>query len=103
MIGIFNLGESGKPDGGVFVPGPDTVFVPTAAIVVDIVSPGDEAWDKLGFYAAHEVDELLIVDPAARAVHWLGLQAAGDYRPVERSGLVELGAAKLAERLDWPE
>jgi hypothetical protein len=26
-----------------------------------IVSPGDEAWTKLQFYAAHQVDELLIV------------------------------------------
>jgi hypothetical protein len=29
--------------------------------VIEIVSPGDESWDKLPFYAAHEVDEALIV------------------------------------------
>ncbi len=35
----------------------------TAALVVEIVSPGDKTWEKLPFYAAHSVDESLIVDP----------------------------------------
>jgi Uma2 family endonuclease len=74
---------------------------PTAALVVEIVSPGDETWDKLPFYAAHHVDEVLILDPDAREVHWLGLN--GDrYEPVERSGLIELGAGELARMIDWP-
>jgi hypothetical protein len=45
---------------------------------------------------------MLIVDPQERAVHWLGL-ADGEYRPIERSGLIDLGAAELAQRLDWPD
>jgi hypothetical protein len=28
--------------------------------------------------------------------------ADGQYRPVERSVLVELGPLELAERIDWP-
>jgi len=68
---------------------------------VEIVSPGDESWQKLPFYAAHGVDELLIVDPAAHSVDWLALRA-GEYRPIERSELIDMGAAELPERIDWP-
>lgn len=75
----------------------------TAALVVEIVSPNDKTWDKLGFYAAHKVDEVLIVDPGQRKVHWLGLGADGEYKPVQRSGLIELGAAELGNRIDWPQ
>jgi Uma2 family endonuclease len=105
MISPFNLGELGEycvPDGGLHRELGDRVYVPTAALVVEIVSPGDDSWNKLPFYAAHNVDELLIVDPQEHRVHWLGLQGDGDYRPIERSTLVELGAAELAERIDWP-
>jgi Uma2 family endonuclease len=105
MINIFNLGEADDyrvPDGGVFRPGPDAAFMATAALVVEIVSPDDETWDKLGFYAAHHVDELLIVDPAQHQVHWLALADSGEYQPVQRSGLLELGASELAAGLDWP-
>lgn len=67
-----------------------------------IVSPDDDTWKKLAFYAAHEVDQLLIVDPEKRRVDWLGLEPAGDYAPIERSRMIELGPAELAQRLDWP-
>ena len=105
MLSIFNLGEPNDyrvPDGGVFRPGPDEVHVLTAALVVEIVSPDDKTWEKLGFYAAHGVDELLIVDPQQRRVHWLALHSDGEYRPVEHSDLIALGSAELAERIEWP-
>jgi Uma2 family endonuclease len=70
-------------------------------MVVEIVSPNDETWEKLPFYAAHNVDEVLIVDPGERSVSWLGLEE-GEYRPVEHSGLIDLGTHGLAEQLDWP-
>jgi Uma2 family endonuclease len=104
-IAEFNLGESDEdyrvPDGGLHRPGAAEMWHPTAALVVEIVSPGDDTWQKLPFYAAHDVDELLIVDPDTRTVHWLAL-TDGNYEPTERSGLIELGAAELAERIDWP-
>jgi Uma2 family endonuclease len=104
-IGEFNLGDSlhdfRVPDGGLHRPGAGGTWLHTAALVVEIVSPGDETWQKLPFYAAHHVDELLIVDPKERAVHWLGL-GGDEYRPIERSGLIELGPIELAERIDWP-
>ncbi|MGI8411810.1 MAG: Uma2 family endonuclease [Solirubrobacteraceae bacterium] len=73
---------------------------PTAALAIEIVSPGDKSWDKLPFYATHNVDELLIIDPAKRTVGWFALEQ-GEYRPTERSRLVEFGPAELAERIDW--
>ncbi len=68
---------------------------------MEIVSPGDESWQKLPFYAGHRVDEVLIVDPSDHAVHWLAL-ADGEYREVQRSHLIDLGPAELAEQIDWP-
>jgi Uma2 family endonuclease len=101
----FNLGESERdfrvPDGGLHRPGAGGIWLPTAALVVEIVSPDDETWQKLPFYAAHRVDEVLIVDPQERSVHRLGL-SDGEYREVERSGLIELGPEGLAERIEWP-
>ena len=104
--GPMNLGEPGDfrvPDRALLRPGPDAVYLPTAALVVEIVSPGDDTWQKLGFYAAHHVDELVIVDPERREVDWLALTPTGDYARVERSGLIGVGSAELAEQLDWPD
>jgi hypothetical protein len=104
-MGEFNLGESEDdfrvPDGGLHRPGAAGVWLSTAAVVVEVLSPGDESWQKLPFYAAHDVDEILIVDPIERTVAWLALHD-GDYQPVRRSGLIDLGPGDLAERLDWP-
>jgi hypothetical protein len=59
-----------------------------------------ETWQKLPFSAAHDVDEVLLVDPTKRVVTWLGLRK-GQYHPLERSGLAALGPAALASRLGW--
>jgi Uma2 family endonuclease len=105
MIGQSNLGESEHdfrvPDGALHRSPPTGVWHPTAALVIEIVSPGDESWEKLPFYAAHDVDEVLIVDPQERSVGWLALEGS-EYGPLEHSGLVDLGARGLAEQLDWP-
>jgi hypothetical protein len=47
------------------------------------------------------VAELLIVDPQARRVALLAL-ADGSYAPASRSGRIELVAASMAERIEWP-
>jgi Uma2 family endonuclease len=104
LTGQFNLGSERDfrvPDGGLHRDWTDRVWYPAAAMVLEIVSPGDETWDKLPFYAQHHVDEVLIVDPEKRSVDWMA-RAGGEYRPVERSRLIELGSADLAERIDWP-
>lgn len=104
-IAEFNLGKDDHdfrvPDGGLHRGRPTGVWQPTAALVIEIVSPGDESWEKLPFYAAHDVDEVLIVDPQERSVSWLALDDR-EYRPLEHSRLLDLGAKGLAEQLDWP-
>jgi Uma2 family endonuclease len=101
----FNLGSSEHdfrvPDGGLHRPDAGGIWQPTAALVVEIVSPGDETWQKLPFYAAHQVDEVLIVAPAERDVHWFAL-TGGEYQPIERSRLIDLGPTELVEQVDWP-
>jgi Uma2 family endonuclease len=100
----INVGAEGDyrvPDGGILHPGPARLYYPTAALVVEILSPKDESWAKLSFYAAHDVDEVLIVDPKKHEVHWLGLRGER-YEPIERSSLIDLGPGRLAEQIVWP-
>jgi Uma2 family endonuclease len=102
----FNLGDSEQefrvPDGALHRPGANGTWLPTAALVVEIVSPNDESWEKLPFYAAHHVDEILIVDPAERVVHWLGL-AGDEYHALSHSALIDLGPDELCAQIDWPQ
>jgi Uma2 family endonuclease len=104
-MGEFNLGESEHdfrvPDGGLHRVGGWGTWASTAALVVEIVSPGDETWEKLAFYAGRQVDELLIVDPQKRSVDWLALER-DEYRSIQRSRRIDLGPAELAEQIDWP-
>lgn len=37
-----------------------------AVLIVELLSPGDETYDKLDWYAAAGVDEVLVVDPDTR-------------------------------------
>ena len=106
--GEINIGEPNNfrvPDGALLRERRDVIWNPTAALAVEIVSPGDETWQKLPFYAAHHVEELLILDPATRSIDWLALSGEEDgepYRAIERSRLIDLSVADLAERIDWP-
>ncbi len=103
LIREFGLGEAEDyrvPDGGLHRPGADGVWYPTAALVLEIVSPGDDTQKKLPFYATHGVDELSIVHPQEHAVHWLGLRGES-YEPIASSALIDLSAERLAEQVDW--
>lgn len=72
----------------------------TASLVIEIVSPGDKSWDKLSFYAAHQVDEVLVVDLEQQRVSWLSRD--GDrYQAIQRSAVIHFGARQLTERLGW--
>jgi Uma2 family endonuclease len=103
-ISHLNLGEGiddfRVPDGMLHRPRAKGLWHSTVALVVEIVSPGDESWQKLPFYGAHNVDEVLIVDLQERSVHWLALRH-GKYHEAQRSGLIDLGPAELASRLAW--
>jgi len=54
LSGQFNIGRPGDyrvPDGGLHRAGSWGTYASTAALVVEIVSPGDETWEKLPFLA----------------------------------------------------
>jgi hypothetical protein len=93
---------SGSPTWAFTGGAPTGVWVPTAAIVVEVVSPGDETPEKLPFYAAHGVSEIIVIDPDKRSVSWLALRAGG-YQPTEASALMELGAPALQRQIVRPE
>jgi hypothetical protein len=102
--GPFNLGDGPHnfrvPDRGIRHRS-TAVWVTTAALVVEIVSPDDEAWEKLAFYASHDVDEIVVVDPRTRTLTWLRLDA-GEYRSVAFSRLLDIDVADIAAQIDWP-
>jgi Uma2 family endonuclease len=74
----------------------------SAAVVVEVVSPGDESRRKFGHYFGTQVEEFLIVDPKARSVEWF---ARGDdaFVAADGSAILGISAAELDEAIDWPD
>jgi Uma2 family endonuclease len=102
--GQFNLGEPDDyrvPDGGYHRGVPSQVFIPTAAIVVEIVSPEDETWLKFDFYARHGVEEVCVGDPRQREIRWF-VRAGDAYQETVASPLLGVTAAGLVAGIDWP-
>jgi Uma2 family endonuclease len=89
------------PDQAYFREWQDLVYYPTAAIVVEVASPGDESRRKLDFYFRAGGEEVLIVDPDARTVEWFA-RGVGGFEPADRSALLGITTADLATRIDWP-
>ena len=67
---------------------------PTAALVVEVLSPRDETYAKFGFYAARGVEELWVVDPLQRSVR-IWQRRDGDWAETGRSALLGLGADQV--------
>ncbi|MGH9116146.1 MAG: Uma2 family endonuclease [Acidimicrobiales bacterium] len=104
MVGPFNLGSPDNfqvPDCALLRGSPGATWFATAAMVVEVESPDDETWDKLGFYAAHGVDEVLVASPAKRFLVWLARQSEG-YVGAEHSVLLGCESAGLTARIEWP-
>jgi Uma2 family endonuclease len=101
----FNLGLDKDnfrvPDLGIHRELLDAVWVPTAAMVVEVVSPDDESWLKFDHYAARGVDEVLIADPRDRMLH-LFVLVDGRYEPTDRSSLLDVAVAELHQAIAWP-
>lgn len=100
----FNLGNQADyrvPDGGYHRTRPSGVWIRTAAIVVEVVSPDDETWEKFGFYARHAVEEICVADPMARQVRWFA-QRGDAYEETAGSDLLGVDAKDLISRIDWP-
>lgn len=72
----------------------------TAALAVEIID-AQEGDERLSTLAADRVNEVLLVDLAARTVRWLTL-ADGEYQPTDASCVIGVRPAALAQTIDWP-
>jgi Uma2 family endonuclease len=104
VTGPFNLGTPNDyrvPDRGLHHALPREMWVSTAAMVVEVLSPGVETWAKLAFYAAHQVDEVLVVDGKRERLTWLG-RRHDDYAEMTTSALLDVPVADVAALVTWP-
>ncbi len=102
--GPFNLGEKDDfriPDAGVFDSPSAAVWVPSALLVVEVVSPDDETFEKFDFYQAHGVREVLTADPQERRVRVWQL-AADEPVEVEKCEVLGMTATALTIAVRWP-
>jgi len=102
--GPFNLGDADDyrvPDRGYHRSLPSAVWVPTAAIVVEVISPDDETWAKFDFYATHDVAEICTADAVAGQLRWF-VRAGPEYAEAGMSGLLDVTVSDLARQIQWP-
>ncbi len=99
--GVFNLGVADNyrvPDLGFTRGRINETYVATAALVIEIVSPGDETFDKLPHYEEFGVEEVIVVDPESRSV-----QIYRGTQQTDTSMVLGISAAWLTAQLDWPD
>lgn len=100
-----NLGE-GKhdyrvPDGAWIAEGFEVAtFVPTADVVLEVLSPDDETWEKFPFYAVRGVGEILVAHPGERWVRCWRL-TAGRYEAVDVSATLAISMHDLVALVRW--
>lgn len=102
--GPFNLGapeDYRVPDHGYHRSLPQDVWVSTAAIVVEIVSPDDETYAKFDFYGAHGVEEMIVADPLLQSVRCFRMDGAR-YVEAPASDLLGVSAAEMTGGIRWP-
>lgn len=101
----FNLGEPNDfrgPDLGLLHQDDELqVYMKTAAVVIEVLSPGDESLQKLPHYARCDVDEVWLVDPETHTVDIRGL-LNGDYVGIDTSGVLPVSRQQLEAEIDWP-
>ena len=103
-VSAVNIGVPSNyrvPDRAVLRDRKHAVFVPSAAVVVEIVAPNDESYAKVGFFFARGVDEVLIVDPLRRTVEWY-TRGPDAFERTGRSVLLDLDEPTLHGEIDWP-
>jgi hypothetical protein len=101
----LNIGSPANfrvPDLAIIREADAALYMPTAALVVEVVSPGDESRQKFGHYAEHGVGEVLIVDPDSRTVELFVLADDARYAAAQRSLLTGIHAADLPTAIRWP-
>jgi hypothetical protein len=73
----------------------------SAALAVEIIPSQGRVTPRLAALAADHVGEVVVVDVERRTVVCLAL-AEGEYRPVDRSELLDLDSAALSQMIAWP-
>lgn len=102
--GPLNLGRADDyrvPDRAYLRHRTQAVFVPSAAIVVEIGSPDDETYAKFDFYFACGVEELLVLEPSTGSAAWYA-RGTDAFTPSGRSQLLALTDDDLTAAIDWP-
>jgi len=104
-IGPFNLGvdkdDYRVPDGGWLRGEAKGLFVPTAAVVLEVLSPDDETFAKFDFYGRHGVDEILVAHATERWVRCYAREGL-TFRQVDASTVLDVSMEDLAAEVDWP-
>ena len=104
--GPFNLGTGEQnfrvPDGGWFSRSPGALYVPTAVMVLEVLSPDDETYDKFDFYAERSVVEILVVHPIERWARCWQNAVTGGYTEVEHSRVMNIAPRELSAQIRWP-
>lgn len=103
--GPVNIGRPENfrvPDAVYLRTGETALWNPTAAIVVEIVSPDDESRLKFDFYFRAGVEEVLILDPQERTVEWY-VRGGDGFVAAEGSALLGVAATRLHDEIDWPD
>ena len=81
--------------------GGDGVWLRSAVLVAEIRSPGEAHDEKLAFYLAHDVAEVVLIDPARRTVRWLAA-ADGTWRETDTSAALGVSVSEIADLIRWP-
>jgi len=106
VIGAFNLGGAEDyrvPDLAVREPGSDAVYLPTAKIVIEVLSPDDETFAKFDFYGAHGVTEIMVADPEARSLRlWRWSAPSGVYQECDHSAVLDTDLKDIEVAVEWP-
>jgi Uma2 family endonuclease len=69
-------------------------------LVAEVLSPDDMTFEKLDFYTARGVRELLVVDWQDRSARCFALQEAQAER--DRSEVLGMTTAQVVAAIDWP-
>lgn len=74
-------------------------YPPRALVVVEIVAPDDESFDKFGFYWDQGVEEILTIEQDRRVTWW---ERRSAYRPVLASDILGTSTDYFSDQIRWP-
>lgn len=89
------------PDGVICSEPPHLLYVPTALLVVEVLSPDDESYEKLPFYGACGIHDVVIAHPQERWVHCYDLRS-GTAERTDHSSVLDFPMRELEAEIAWP-